>query len=370
MCDTAFFSDSASPLADTPRQSVEISLADKVAFLRLTSTYPERPARVEVIETHMSWVFLTDTLVYKLKKPVRFEFLDFSTVEARRRNSENEIQLNQRLAPDIYLGLTPLVRRADGGLQLGGDGPVIDWLVNMRRLPAQRMLDVAIRSSTVEAGEVHRLGDVLNHFYQRAEKIAVTPQAYCQHFAREIQANETDLCHLAYALDRGIIHRLTRFQLDFIANPGVLLARRAGEQRVVEAHGDLRPEHVCLLPLPVVIDTLEFKREFRLQDPADELAYLALECERLGNRAIGEQLLHHYQQSTGDIVDGALIAFYKIYRACLRAKIAVWHIADPALNNPEHWRQRAREYLALAQRFGALDAAHVGRHHDSLPARE
>lgn len=351
MCDTAFFSCSASTVPDAQRQRVDISLADKVAFLRLTSTYTERPARVDAIETHMSWVFLTDTLVYKLKKPVRFDFLDFSTLEARCRNCENEIQLNQRLAPDIYLGLVPLTRRGDGGLQLGGDGPVVDWLVKMRRLPAQRMLDAAIRGGTAAFDDVRKLGDVLSRFYQRAAPVAVTPQAYCQNIENEIRVSETQLCHLAYELDRGVIKRLTRFQLEFITHRGALLAQRAREGRIVETHGDLRPEHVCLLPLPVVIDSLEFKREFRVQDPADELAYLALECERLGNRAIGEQLLLHYQQATGDTVDDALIAFYKTFRACLRAKIAVWHIADLALNNPGHWRQRAREYLALAQRY-------------------
>lgn len=351
MCDTAFFSDAASIRPDSRQRNADLSLADKVAFLRLTSTYPERPARVDAIETHMSWVFLGETLVYKLKKPVRFEFLDFSTLEARRRNCENEIQLNRRLAPDIYLGLVPLVRNSDGGLQLDGDGAIVDWLVKMRRLPAQRMLDAAIRGGTADAGDIRLLGGVLSHFYQHAAKMAIAPQAYCRHIEQAVQSNETDLCRLIYELDRDVIHRLIRRQRDFIATRGALLAQRAREGRIVEAHGDLRPEHVCLLRTPVVIDSLEFRREYRMQDPIDELAYLALECERLGSRAIGEQLLFQYQQASGDIVDEALVAFYKTFRACLRAKIAVWHIADPALNHPERWRQRAREYLALAQRY-------------------
>lgn len=333
-----------------PRNAA-VTLADKVAFLRLPSSYAERPARVGAIETHMSWVFLTDTRVYKLKKPVRLEFLDFSTLEARRRNGENEIQLNRRLAPDVYLGLVALVRHGDGRLELGAEGSVVDWLVQMRRLPAQHMLDYAIRHATVQSADVHRLGEVLSAFYRRAERMATAPPAYRQHLEREIQVNDAHLCDPAYALDRDVIQRLTRLQLEFSASQGTLLAQRA--QRIVEAHGDLRPEHVCLLPVPVVIDTLEFNREFRLQDPADELAYLALECERLGSRTVGEQLLRHYQQVTGDHLDDALVAFYKTYRACLRAKIAVWHIADPALNHPERWRLRAREYLALAQRYAA-----------------
>jgi len=328
-------------------------LAEKLAYLREPSAYSGESKRVEAIETHMSWVFLTDTQVYKLKKPVRFDFLDFSTLEARRQNCENEIQLNRRLAPDVYLGLVPLTQRADGQLQLGGDGTVVDWLVKMRRLPAERMLDAAIRKGTVHPEDAQRLGVVLTRFYQHAEKIVVSPEDYCRRIEHEVQDNEAHLNRDVYALDHDVIAQLTRYQMNFIAQQGKRLAQRARDGRIVEAHGDLRPEHICLLPVPVVIDSLEFKREFRTQDVADELAYLALECKRLGDGSIGEQLLHHYQQATGDTLDQALIAFYKIFRACLRAKIAVWHITDPALNNPEHWRQRARDYLALAQRYAS-----------------
>lgn len=330
---------------------IEPSLAQKLAYLREPSAYSGESRPPQAIETHMSWVFLTDTLVYKLKKPVRFDFLDFSTLEARRQNCENELRLNRRLAPDIYIGVVPLTRLADGQLQLGGDGPVVDWLVKMHRLPAERMLDAAIRDGTVHPDDVRRLGDVLSRFYQQAEKIAVSPEDYCRRIEQAVHDNETHLCRDVYALDHAAIARLTRFQLEFITRQGAQLAQRVHDGRIVEAHGDLRPEHICLLPTPVVIDSLEFKREFRTQDVADELAYLALECERLGDAAIGEQLLQHYRHATGDTPDPALIAFYKIFRACLRAKIALWHIVDPALNNPQHWRQRAHDYLALALRY-------------------
>ena len=106
----------------------DASIDEKVDFLRRPETYPTRPARVEVIETHMSWVFLGDTLVYKLKKPVRYEFLDFSTLEARRLNCQREVELNRRLAPDVYRGTVPLTLRSDGSLHLGGPDHLVDWL--------------------------------------------------------------------------------------------------------------------------------------------------------------------------------------------------------------------------------------------------
>lgn len=112
----------------------------KVAFLRSPDAYADSPPTVQVTETHMSWVFLAGQLAYKLKKPVRYEFLDFSTVEARRKNCEREVELNRRLAGDVYCGVVPLVINSDGRLQLEGQGNIVDWLVKMRRLPAHQML--------------------------------------------------------------------------------------------------------------------------------------------------------------------------------------------------------------------------------------
>src|SRR3990172_12929379 len=172
---------------------LDASIERKVAFLRRPDAYPERPARVEVIETHMSWVFLTDELVYKLKKPVRYEFLDFSTVEARHQNCEREVQLNRRLAGDVYYGVVPLIMSGDRNLQLGGDGSIVDWLVKMRRLPAHRMLDAAIRGRTGGPEDVRRLSHLLSEFYQRSAPVAVSEAEYRGRFESEIRANHAEL---------------------------------------------------------------------------------------------------------------------------------------------------------------------------------
>src|SRR5262249_4067578 len=134
------------------RPERELSLPtveQKIAFLSRPEAYPEPTRRVEMKETHMSWVFLTDTKAWKLKKPVRYDFLDFSTREARRRDCEEELRLNRRLAPDVYYGIAPLTIDPQGGMRLAGAGETIDWLVRMRRLPADRMLDWAIANQTV-----------------------------------------------------------------------------------------------------------------------------------------------------------------------------------------------------------------------------
>lgn len=326
-------------------------IEEKVAFLRQPDIYPDRPKRVEVIETHMSWVFLTESLAYKLKKPVRYDFLDFSTLEARHKDCEREVSLNRRLAGHIYLGTVPLTIQGDGDLQLDGEGRVVEWLVQMRRLPADRMLDAAIREGTVDADDVRKLSQVLADFYRLSLLLPISPAEYRRRFEEDIQSNLIELRDIRYALPKAQVDRLAAAQRQFLTEQGYLLEQRARDGRIIDAHGDLRPQHICLTASPVIIDCLEFKREFRILDPVDELAYLAIECERLGAPAIGEEILGYYSEVTGYICPLELIGFYKAFRACLRAKIAVWHFVDHEVRDHQRWLRLARTYLDLAERY-------------------
>jgi len=333
------------------------TLEAKVAFLGRPGAYPEAPSRVEAVETHMSWVFLTDAHAYKLKKPVRYDYLDFSTVEARRLDCEQEVRLNRRLAADVYLGVIPLVLDAEGRLSVGGPGEAVDWLVQMRRLPAQRMLDHLIRSGKIKQTEINLLARRLARFYAAAAADAITPEAYRQHLAKRIKANLQELTSAEFGLDKDVPERLARLQLGFLETHAGLFDSRVRQGRIVEGHGDLRPEHVCLLPEPVVIDCLEFNREYRILDPADELGYLALECERLHAPEVGRWLLESYTEASGDVPPAALLHFYQSWRAVLRATLAIWHLRDDGRHPHKKWVETTMEYLELAQRHAAAAAS-------------
>ena len=334
------------------QQDDSVTIQEKVRFLQRSDSYPDKQGQIEAKETHMSWVFMGDEFVYKLKKPVLYDFMNFSTIEARRINCEREVRLNRRLAEDIYLGTVPLTMDENNQLMLDDEGTIVDWLVKMRRLPLDRMLDVAILNNTVNSGDVSRFCRVLTDFYQHiAAPVVAEPDAYWHRFEKGISDNHKSLCKTEYEMSLSQIQRLTDVQMRFIEKQGHLLKRRAKDGRIVEAHGDLRPEHICLIPEPVIIDCLEFDQEMRTQDPVDELAYLAMECERLGAPLIGKQVLQHYFDATGDHPLEPLISFYKIYRACIRAKIALWHIDDDQLNDHEKWRAQARQYLEVAERY-------------------
>ncbi len=335
---------SAHASLDTSPPSV--GLATKVAFLCRPDAYPERPARVDAIETHMSWVFLTDSRAYKLKKPVRYEFLDFSTIEARWADCMAEVRLNRRLARDVYLGVVP-VRLGPEGLRLDGDGVAVDWLVEMRRLLDERMVDHALRSGRATVEDIGRVASRLSRFYVAAPAVQIHPDAYRRRLERDLRDDRIALCLPEFGLDPELASGPSEVLIDVLAHHADLLEARA--PHLVEGHGDLRPEHVWLGDgEPVIIDCLEFRIEFRIIDPVDELAFLGLECERLGAPWVGSELLRGYREVVGDDPPDRLVDFYTARRAVLRAKLAVWHLRDRHVRSTAAWPDVARAYLELA----------------------
>jgi len=329
---------------------VKVSSQEKVAALRQPRAYPETTRSIEVRETHLSWVFLTDRMAYKLKKPVRRAFLDFSTLAARRSNCHEELRLNRRLAQTVYLDVVPLVLTDSSRLRVGGEGTVVDWLVKMRRLAHQQMLDSAIRAKRADPVTVTPAARLIAQFYAKAEPVLLSTERYKRRLRDEVEINRTVLGETS-KLPLGLVNRVCNDQRQFIVARWDMLRERVDGQKIVEGHGDLRPEHIFLGTPPAAIDCLEFDRQLRLLDPADELAFLAIECERMGDQRVGDHFLSVYRGLVGDMTPGVLVDFYKSCRACLRARIAVWHVHEPGYRGASYWWSTAEEYLRLADTY-------------------
>lgn len=341
--------DAAVPARDPTGASGDVSLEEKVAFLQRPDAYPEPTTAVESVETHMAWVFPTDARAYKLKKPVRYEFLDFSTLEARHEDCRAEVRLNRRLAPDVYLGVVPL-RARGGGLSLGGSGRVVDWLVRMTRLPRDEMLDRALERGEVPPGRLREAAPTLARFYAGADPVSLDPGRYAERLRRYVEENRRELTRREFGLPVRKAREVGDRLLSFMEDRRAMVEARSRDGRIVGGHGDLRPEHVCLREDPVVIDCIEFEREFRLVDPADELAYLGMECELLGAPWVTDVFLEEYRSATGDRPPDELVDLYAGHRAYLRAKLAVWHLRDDEVGDRREWIGRGRDYLELAAR--------------------
>ena len=289
-----------------------------VGFLSQAASYPDRPVSVQVVETHISWVFLTDRYAYKLKKPVRFEFLDFSTAALRHHACDEELRLNRRLTHKVYLDVLPITEDAHGVLELAGPGSAVDWVVRMRRLPADRALDVILQKNCLSASVATAIAEHLVQFYVNLPCTRVTADDYCRALVRHVRANEA-------ALVRALpdFRRVIGAQLRYLAVQSEQVGDRVATGRVVDGHGDLRPEHIYAEDPPAVIDCIEFSEELRRIDIADELSFLAMECRRLGDGGFGELVLAKYRSASGDAIPEPLLTFYCGYRACVRAKVAV-----------------------------------------------
>ena len=337
-----------------PIAEAVVPLADKIALLSEVTAYPERPERVERRETHMSWLFLTDSLVYKLKKPVHHAYADFRTLEARRWNCLAEIRLNRRLAPDVYLAIKPLTFAAHRGLELAGDGGIVEWLVIMRRLPDELMLERALWRGGPDRCDLDRIAARLAGFYNGLAPERIAPHVRCAWLETEIRLSRQELARPTFARDSALIDRIAGRLIDFLrTRPEALVDRHRGG-RIVEGHGDLQPEHICLGREPVVIDCLEFSRKLRIVDPADEMAFLALECAMLGEPETGVRLQRQYEAMTGDRPPESLVAWYASFRAFLRARLSALHSFEPASRPREAWLAQADRYLGTALRYSEL----------------
>lgn len=337
-----------------PVPPASLSLDDKRAFLAAPSSYGI-DAPVEVVETHMSWVFLTPQRVYKLKKPIARDHFDFTTLEARRENCLAEVELNRRLAARTYLGVRALVRDRAGELRLqdqaGPGDEVQDWLVEMQRLPREAMLDRRIADECVSSADLEPVIERLVALYRRAGPEPLTAAVYRGYFRRTLDENVRSLCDDRLGMDQARIRCLAAGLQAFIDNNPTLFDARVAEGRIVEAHGDLRPQHICLVEPPQIIDCLEFDRSLRRLDPLDELGFLAMECRRKGADFLGKSLLARYADLSGDPCPRTLLAFYQAYRAILRALLAAWHLLDEDCRDPQHWRDKASDYFDLAEGY-------------------
>ena len=322
-----------------------------VRWLGRPDTHAHRPDRVEQIETHISHVFLAGSYVYKLKKPVQFDFLDFTTVQARERACREEVRLNRRLAPGAYLGVLPIICGAEGEYRLEGAGEVVDWLVEMRRLPTALTLEALHRRGKLLSEHIDRLSDVLVRFYRSLTPLPFAPQEYGDRYLSHVQGNLRELLAVRHHLPRGIVERVHGFQLQFLGLHPEIFEDRVRAGRIVDGHGDLRPEHICLSEPIAIFDCVEFSSDFRRIDMADELAFLAAECDYLGAGWVGPQLLASYQQQSGDQPSPVLWDFYKSYRACVRAKVAALRADQLKGQAQESAVSEAKRHLALADQY-------------------
>lgn len=334
--------DSRGP-AGSPHEATRAALCEALA--------PERE-----VETHAAIVFLTADRAFKLKKPVTRSHLDFSTPSRRLCACLSELRLNRPLAGETYLAVAPVRRAASGEIGLEAEGEVIDWVVAMRRLPEDDILETILKAGERCPPERRdALADRLVRFFRTAPVMPAGRAARHWSFlfsearrSRDSLARwEEELGPDARRLARGAVAALAYRRREVMA--------RVAEGIVVDGHGDLRPEHVCLAEPVTIFDRVEFCIDLRSVDPFDEVAYLGLECEILGDPDIGPALVRRLEEAGFAPPSPGLAGLYRTLRCLTRARLCMEHLLDPNPRKPEKWAPAARRYLAHARE--ALKAA-------------
>ncbi|HEY1296810.1 MAG TPA: AAA family ATPase [Chloroflexota bacterium] len=307
-----------------------MELADRLADLLRPDAFPHAARDLRLIETHISWVILAGDFAYKLHKPVNFGFLDFSTPERRRADCEAEVRLNQRLCPDLYLGVVDVVERDDGRLYIAGSGVPVEPAVQMHRLPESGMLPKLLERGDCDERLAQRLAQNLAEFHA----VAATGPGVDEYGGIDtLRANWEENFAQTTLIDPSKRDAIRTYVDGFIADNAALIQRRIATGRIRDGHGDLHAASVCVTHRRLyMFDCIEFNARFRCADVAAEVAFLAMDLEHLGRADLAAAFVDAYVRSSGDAELRLLLDFYKCYRAFVRGKVLVLRLAESNLN--------------------------------------
>lgn len=319
--------------------------------------FPDPSEEIELIETHISILFLTNRYVYKVKKPVDFGFLDFTSLEKRRYFCEREVFLNRRLAPSVYLGVVKIAE-SEGKLSLEAEGEVIDYAVKMKRIPGDRFLDKLLVKNQVTREMIRAVSKRLARFYAKAHtsefiRSFARPERIKQDTDENFEQTEkyvgASLPDETYASTRERTN-------EFLRTREKVFHERMSSGHIRDCHGDLRLEHIVWGEEIFIIDCIEFNERFRYTDVAADLAFLAMDLDYHGREDLSEALIRIYRQESGDGAVWSVLNFYKCYRAYVRGKVESFKSEDTSTTEADRRKalERARKYFTLAHRYALM----------------
>jgi aminoglycoside phosphotransferase family enzyme/predicted kinase len=337
-----------------------ITFSDLISALQDPQIYPHPPSKIAFIQTHISAIFMTGEYVYKIKKPVNFGFLDFTTLEKRKFYCHQEVMLNRRLCPEIYLGVVE-IRWQDGRIHVGsGPGEIVEFAVLMKQLPADCLMDQRLSRKMVTKEDLRKIASKIAHFHLHAAtdaKIASFGQV------GPIQANlEENFRQTEPYVGRALsaeVHAQTREDsLRFLQQRSALFQQRLTEGKIRDCHGDLHLQHICLAEEILIFDCIEFNERFRYSDVAADIAFLLMDLDFHGYAGEGGQLAAFYLSFSRDWRLFLLLDFYKSYRAFIRGKVTCFRLDDPNISGEEK-----RFAMEEAKRYFHLSSLYAGRMH-------
>jgi len=335
-------------------QGLKPQLPELVQALLELKAYPDTPQGVELVQTQMSFVFLTDDYVYKVKKPVNLGYLDYTSLDKRRFYCQREVELNRRLCPDVYWGVVPITQH-QGDTFVDGQGKVIEYAVKMRRLPQEAMMDVLLANNQVSPQMVSSLAHKLVMFHQQAETNAnISAFGNLDAITKNTEENFTQTeKYIGNTISQEKYQHIKDYTDSFIEHNASLFQKRMVDGRIRDCHGDLHAAHICFTNGICIYDCIEFNDRFRYCDVASEVAFLAMDLDHYGRADLSHSFVSAYVDGSQDNELLELLNFYKCYRAYVRGKVESFKLDDPYISEEEKARVLAiaKSYFELAQSY-------------------
>ena len=332
-----------------------MEFSDLLQALQNPEIYPEKPGKVESLQTHASAIFFAGEHVYKVKKPVNFGFLDFTTLEKRKHFCREEVVLNRRLCPEVYLGVAE-IRLQNGRIRLGeGAGEIIEYAVLMKKLPRDSMMDRRLAEGGVTSEVLQKIAAKLAQFHaQAAAGPDIASFGRVEVIRTNVEENFSQMePFVGTSLSAETFREIREDTRNFIEKHRPLFERRLRGGRIRDGHGDLHLEHICLGEEILIFDCIEFNPRFRYGDVAADIAFLLMDLDFHGHPDFSAELAAAYLSLSRDWPLYLLLDFYKAYRACVRGKVLSFRQEDRALSAPEKtaFQAEACRYFRLARRY-------------------
>jgi aminoglycoside phosphotransferase family enzyme len=324
-----------------------------VEALMKPDAYDEKPGNIELCQTHISFVFLTDRFVYKMKKAVNFGFLDFSTLEKRRFYCEKELELNRRLCPDMYLEVVPINKSEK--ITIKGDGETVEYAVKMKRMPQDRIMTKLLDENKVDEKLIDQIAQVIADFHAKAETNprisefgALTTAG--TNWKENFEQTEGYIGKTVTAEEFKLIRTCID---DYMDKNRQLFEKRIMEGKIRDCHGDIHSGNIFITDKIYIFDAIEFNERFRYSDVAADMAFLAMDLDFRGRRDLADFFVKKYVEYSGDTELLKLLAFYKCYRAYVRGKVVGFRLNDPNIGakEKEEAAKEAKAYFRLAAEY-------------------
>ncbi len=331
-----------------------MDLSELKRLLLKPEIYPDHPQEIRWTETHISLLFFTGQYVYKFKKPVDFGFLDFTTLEKRKFFCEEEVRLNRRLSPGLYLGVVK-VTEDQGKVSFNGSGEVVEYAVKMREIPLDSLMDRLLQRGEVTSEMIQKVAEKLASFHSLAET-----NDYIKSFAKPKRVREDTeenfqqtIKYIDRVIPRRIFETIREQTNRFYEHREELFEKRITEERIRDCHGDLRLEHIFWGKEIFIFDCIEFNERFRYTDVAADIAFLSMDLDYHGRGDLDPFLIHTYMERSGDRDLLEILDFYKCYRAYVRGKVESFRLDDRGISEEEKEEafQRAKRYFTLAYEY-------------------